>query len=136
MDSDSEPRLRPSAQFTETVPVHRSAASLVGVLHLDDVGGVAQRGQQVVDDAVVVVALSRPGEQDGPDDVVETIEGEYDLRGSYRFAGTYPEALRGIAEGRYDVDGVVSFEASFADTPAAFECADPESVKGVVRVHE
>ncbi|WP_226013342.1 NAD(P)-dependent alcohol dehydrogenase [Halomicrobium salinisoli] len=84
-----------------------------------------------------IVFVGMPDGTGLPVDVVESIEGEYDLRGSYRFAGTYPEAIRGIADGRYDVDGVVSFEAAFDDTPAAFErAAAPEPVKGVVRVHE
>lgn len=72
-----------------------------------------------------------------PTDVVGLIDGEYDLKGSFRFSGTYPSAIEGIRTGRFDVDSIVSFEQSLSETEAAFDRAiEPESVKGVVRVSD
>jgi len=72
-----------------------------------------------------------------PTDVVGLIDGEYDLKGSFRFSGTYPSAIEGIRTGRFDVDSIVSFEQSLSETEAAFDRAiEPASVKGVVRVSD
>ncbi|WP_262177525.1 NAD(P)-dependent alcohol dehydrogenase [Haloarcula laminariae] len=72
-----------------------------------------------------------------PTDVVGLIDGEYDLRGSFRFSGTYLSAIEGIRTGRFDVDSIVSFEQSLSETEAAFDRAmEPDSVKGVVRVSD
>jgi len=72
-----------------------------------------------------------------PTDVVGIIDGEYDLKGSFRFSGTYPAAIDGIQTGRFDVDSIVSFERPLSETEAAFDQAlEPQSVKGVVRVSD
>ncbi|RDI70158.1 NAD(P)-dependent alcohol dehydrogenase [Halopelagius longus] len=84
-----------------------------------------------------VVFVGIPLDAGLPADVVELIGGEYDLKGSFRFRDTYEEAIEGIRTGRFDVDGIVSFESPFAETQAAFDRAiEPESVKGVVRVSD
>ncbi|MFD1643972.1 NAD(P)-dependent alcohol dehydrogenase [Halohasta litorea] len=72
-----------------------------------------------------------------PTDVVGIIGDEYDLKGSFRFSGTYPEAIEGIQTGKYDVDSIVSFERGFEETQAAFdEASESANVKGVVRVSD
>lgn len=84
-----------------------------------------------------VVFVGIPIDADLPVDVVDLIGGEYDLSGSFRFHDTYEDAIDGIRTGRFDVDGIVSFESSFAETQAAFDRAlEPESVKGIVRVSD
>ena len=82
-----------------------------------------------------VVFVGIPIDASLPTDVTGIIGEEYDLKGSFRFSGTYPNAIEGIRTGRYDVDSIVSFECGFDETQAAFDAAaEPENVKGVVRV--
>ena len=84
-----------------------------------------------------VVFVGVPIDASLPTDVVGLIGDEYDFRGSFRFSNTYPDAIEGIRSGRFDVDGIVSFERGFEETQEAFEqAAEPESVKGVVRVSD
>ena len=84
-----------------------------------------------------VVFIGIPIDASLPTDVNGTISREYDLKGSFRFSGTYPDAIEGIRSGELDVGGIVSFECPFTDTQAAFErAAEPSSVKGVVRVSD
>lgn len=84
-----------------------------------------------------IVFVGIPVEDTFPTNVVETISQEYDLKGSYRFSNTYPDAIAGIQNGRYDVDGIVSFEQSLDETQAAFERAGTaEAVKGVIDVNK
>jgi len=84
-----------------------------------------------------VVFVGIPIDASLPTDVAGIIGEEYDLKGSFRFSGTYPDAIEGIRTGRYDVDSIVSFERGFDETQAAFDAAaKPENVKGVIRVSD
>lgn len=84
-----------------------------------------------------IVFVGIPIDADLPTDVVGLIGDEFDLKGSFRFSDTYPDAIEGIRTGRFDVDSIVSFEQTFEETQAAFDRAlEPESVKGVVCVNE
>ena len=84
-----------------------------------------------------VVFVGVPIDAPVPTDVNGMIGGEYDLKGSFRFSNTYPDAIEGIHSGELNVDGIVSFEYPFTDTQAAFErAAEPAGVKGVVRVSD
>lgn len=84
-----------------------------------------------------VVFVGVPIDADLPTDVVGLIGDEVELKGSFRFSGTYPDAIDGIRTGRFDVDSIVSFEQALEETQAAFERAlEPENVKGVVRVSD
>lgn len=84
-----------------------------------------------------IVFVGIPIDASLPTDVVGIIGDEYDLKGSFRFSDTYPDAIEGIRTGRYDVDSIVSFERGFNETQAAFdEAAEPENVKGVVRISD
>ena len=84
-----------------------------------------------------VVFIGIPTDPAFPTDITETISREFDLKGSFRFNNTYPEAIEGIRTGRFDVDGIVSFESVFEQTQRAFEeAAAPENVKGVIRVSD
>lgn len=84
-----------------------------------------------------VVFVGIPPETGLPVGVVESIEGEYDLKGSFRFKDTYPAAIEGIQQGRFDVGGIVSFEEPLDRTQKAFErAAAPTTVKGMIRIDE
>lgn len=85
----------------------------------------------------VVTFVGVPPEAEVPLTVAETIDNEYDIRGSFRFKNTYPEAINGFDSSRYDVDSIVSFEEPLERTQEAFErAAEPENVKGVVRIND
>lgn len=84
-----------------------------------------------------VVFVGIPRSAPAPADVNGMIGEEYELKGSFRFSNTYPDAIEGIRAGELDVDDIVSFESPFADTQAAFERATkPAEVKGVVQVSD
>lgn len=84
-----------------------------------------------------VTFVGIPPTADVPLSVAETIDGEYDIRGSFRFKNTYPAAIKGIEAGRYDVDSIVSFEEPLTRAQEAFERAqEPENVKGIVRIND
>ena len=72
-----------------------------------------------------------------PLDVVDIVDNELDVHGSFRYRNTYPAAIDLLADGAVDVAGIVDFEADLADVDDAFRRAmDPETVKGMVRVGE
>ena len=80
---------------------------------------------------VVLVGLAT--ESEIPFDVVEVIDNELDIHGSFRYRNTYPEAIELLADGRVDVEGIVDFECALDDIEDAFERAmDSETVKGII----
>ena len=82
-----------------------------------------------------VVLVGLPTSDEVPLAVHEMIDGELNLHGSFRFENTYPDAIRLLADGALDVEGIVDFETELDDLTAAFERAqDPDVVKGVVRI--
>ncbi len=86
---------------------------------------VARRGG-----TVVLVGLG--DEAEVPFDVLEVIDNELDVHGSFRYANTYDAAVDLLAEG-VDVAGIVDFEAPLADVEDAFQRAmEPDVVKGVI----
>lgn len=82
---------------------------------------------------IVFVGLTAADEV--PIDVVSIVDNEIDVRGTMRFANTYPMAISLLEEGRVDLEGLVDFEAPLAEVGAAFERSKGEEiVKGVVRI--
>ena len=105
------------------------------LLECSGVPDVAENAADAVKRGGTVVFVGIPPTSTSPSSVVDAINNELDLRGSFRFSNTYPEAIDGIARGTYDVDGIVDFETDLTGIERAFERAtDPEVVKGVVRV--
>lgn len=81
--------------------------------------------------AVVFVGMPADGEM--PLDVLDVINNEVDVRGSYRYVNTYPTAVELLADGRADVSGLVDFEMGLSAVDDAFQRAsDPERVKGMI----
>ncbi|MDS0297234.1 NAD(P)-dependent alcohol dehydrogenase [Halogeometricum sp. S1BR25-6] len=84
-----------------------------------------------------VVFVGIPIDASVPTDVNGMIGEEYELKGSFRFSGTYPDAIEGIDAGALNVDDIVSFEYPLSDAQTAFDrAAEPAGVKGVVRVSD
>ena len=84
-----------------------------------------------------VVFVGLADEAEVPLDVLELVDNELDVRGSFRYRNTYPAAIELLANDAVDVEGIVDFEMDLGDVDAAFRRAmEPETVKGMVRVGE
>ncbi|PSP83334.1 alcohol dehydrogenase [Halobacteriales archaeon QS_1_68_17] len=82
---------------------------------------------------VVLVGLA--DEAEIPIDVLDVIDSELDVHGSFRYANTYDVAVDLLAAGRVDVAGIVDFEMGLAAVDDAFRRAmDPETVKGMITI--
>jgi L-iditol 2-dehydrogenase len=65
--------------------------------------------------------------------VLDLIDNELDVLGSFRYKNTYPAAIDLLADAVVDVEGIVEFESSLEDIDDAFQRAmDPNVVKGMV----
>lgn len=83
------------------------------------------------DGTAVLVGLAPDAEV--PVDTFELVRRQIDVRGSYRFANTYPTAISLLSSGAVDAAGIVDFELSLDRIGEAFERATgPDVVKGVI----
>ena len=84
---------------------------------------------------VVLVGLA--SEDEIPLDVVDVIDNEVDVHGSFRYENTYPAAVDLLADGTVDVDGLIDFEEPLDGIEDAFRRSmRPETVKGMISVDE
>ena len=84
---------------------------------------------------VVLVGLA--DEATVPFDVLDIIDNEIDVHGSFRYANTYEAAVDIIADGAVDVEGIVDFERPLDEVDDAFRRSmRPDVVKGVISVGE
>lgn len=82
-----------------------------------------------------VVFVGLASEAEIPLDVLDIVDNEIDVRGSFRYRNTYPAAIDLLADGAVDVAGLADFEMELERVGEAFERAmDPETVKGMVTV--
>jgi L-iditol 2-dehydrogenase len=82
-----------------------------------------------------VVQIGLPQESEHPLDVHALVDKELDIRGSFRYANTYPAAIDLLADDAIDLEGLVDFEASLDEIDDAFQRAQEEDVvKGMVRI--
>lgn len=82
---------------------------------------------------VVLVGLASDAEV--PIDVLEIIDNEIDVRGSFRYKNTYDTAIDLLADGAVDVAGIIDFEAELAAIDDAFQRAmEPTVIKGMITV--
>ncbi|MFC7027404.1 NAD(P)-dependent alcohol dehydrogenase [Halomicroarcula sp. GCM10025324] len=80
---------------------------------------------------VVLVGLA--SEATIPLDVLDIIDNELDVHGSFRYKNTYDAAVDLLADGVVDVEGIVDFESPLADIDDAFQRAmEPDVVKGMI----
>ena len=83
----------------------------------------------------VVTFVGMPRRAALPTDVLELVNDELDLRGSFRYHDTYPDAVDAVASGAVDVGGLVSFTEPLDRLALAFErAAEPDAVKGMIAV--
>ncbi|QIO21982.1 NAD(P)-dependent alcohol dehydrogenase [Haloarcula sp. JP-L23] len=80
---------------------------------------------------VVLVGLA--DEATVPFDVLEVIDNEIDVHGSFRYKNTYDAAVDLLADGVVDVEGIIDFESSLDAIDDAFQRAmEPAVVKGMI----
>ncbi|ELY91842.1 zinc-binding dehydrogenase [Natrialba taiwanensis DSM 12281] len=83
------------------------------------------------DGTVVLVGLAPDTEV--PVDTFELVRRQVDVRGSYRFANTYPTAISLIAGGDVDAAEIIDFDLPLDRVSDAFErAAEPVVVKGMI----
>jgi L-iditol 2-dehydrogenase len=84
---------------------------------------------------VVLVGLGDQAEI--PFDVLEVIDNEIDVHGSFRYKNTYDVAVDLLTDGVVDVEGLVDFESPLEDVDDAFQRAmEPGIVKGMIILSE
>ena len=87
----------------------------------------------VVCRGATVVLVGLASEATVPFDVLEIIDNELDVLGSFRYKDTYPAAIDLLADDVVDVEGIVEFESSLKEIDDAFQQAmDPNVVKGMI----
>jgi L-iditol 2-dehydrogenase len=80
---------------------------------------------------VVLVGLA--SEAEVPFDVLEVIDNEIDVHGSFRYKNTYDAAIDLLADGEVDVEGIIDFESSLVEIDDAFQRSmEPTVVKGMI----
>lgn len=84
---------------------------------------------------VVLVGLA--DEATVPLDVLEIVDNELDVRGSFRYKNTYDAAIGLLEDDVVDVTGIVDFESSLEELDDAFRRAmRPDVTKGLISVDE
>ncbi len=122
-------------ELTAAVDEHTDG---VGVDVVVEASGAVPSIQSTVDivrrgGTVVLVGLA--SEATVPFDVLDIIDNEIDVLGSFRYRNTYPAAIDLLADGAVDVEGLVGFESPLEDIDDAFRRAmEPDVVKGMVRL--
>lgn len=80
-----------------------------------------------------VVLIGLPTEAEVPLDVINVIDNELDVHGSFRYENTYPAAVSLLADGLVDVEGIIDFEADLESIDEAFRRSmEPDVVKGMI----
>ena len=80
-----------------------------------------------------VVFVGLGSDDEVPLDVLDVVDNEIDVHGSFRYKNTYPAAIKLLADGVVDVEGIVDFEASLDDVDDAFRRSmRADVVKGAI----
>lgn len=94
-----------------------------------------QSGFDCVRRGGTVVLVGLASEAEIPIDVLDLIDNELDVYGSFRYANTYETAIDLLADGVVDIERLVDFEADLEDIGDAFlRAMDPDIIKGMVTV--
>jgi L-iditol 2-dehydrogenase len=84
---------------------------------------------------VVLVGLA--SEAEVPFDVLDLIDNEIDVHGSFRYKNTYDAAIDLLADGAVDVEGIVDFRSTLDQIDDAFQQSmGPDMVKGMIEIDE
>lgn len=84
-----------------------------------------------------VVFIGLPGESEIPLDVIEIIDNELDVHGSFRYRNTYEAAVKLLSDDIVDVEGIIDFEMGLESVEEAFRRSmEPDVVKGMITIDE
>lgn len=84
-----------------------------------------------------IVFVGLASEAEVPLDVLEIIDNELDIHGSFRYKNTYQAAVDLLADGAVDVEGIIDFESPLEDLDEAFRRSmEPDVVKGMISVND
>ena len=74
-------------------------------------------------------------ESEIPIDVLDVLDNELDVHGSFRYHNTYATAIDLLADSVVDVEGIVDFESPLSEVDTAFDRAtDPKIIKGLISI--
>lgn len=83
-----------------------------------------------------VVFVGLASEAEVPLDVLDIVDNEVDVRGSFRYKNTYPTAISLLANEAIDVESLIDFEMPLDQVDNAFhQSMQPESVKGMITLN-
>lgn len=84
-----------------------------------------------------VVFVGLASEDEVPLDVLDIVDNEVDVRGSFRYKNTYPAAISLLANEAIDVESLIDFEMPLDQVDKAFhQSMQPESVKGMITLNK
>ena len=82
-----------------------------------------------------IVFVGLTSEAEVPLNVLEIIDNELDVHGSFRYKNTYQAAVDLLADDVVDVEGIIDFESPLEDLDEAFrQSMEPDVVKGMISV--
>lgn len=80
---------------------------------------------------IVLVGLA--SEAEVPLDILDIIDNELDVHGSFRYKNTYDAAIDLLSDGAVDVAGIIDFESPLEELDAAFQrVMEPTTIKGMI----
>jgi L-iditol 2-dehydrogenase len=117
-------------QYTEAVGADVVVEASGAASSIQSTLDVVRRGG-----TVVLVGLAN--EATVPFDVLDIIDNELDVLGSFRYKNTYSTVIDLLTNDVVDIKGIVEFESTLADIDDAFQRAmDPSVVKGMITLAE
>jgi len=120
--------------LADAVADHTGGRGVDVVIEASGARPAIESAPQAVRRGGTVVLVGNPTADSVDLDALGVVQAEVDVRGSYRYANTYPTAVSLLTDDRVDVSGLVEFDAPLDDVGSAFERAsDPETVKGTIR---
>ncbi|MFC4360575.1 NAD(P)-dependent alcohol dehydrogenase [Halobium salinum] len=115
------------------VDEYTDGAGVDVVVEASGAASSVQTSVDVVRRGGTVVLVGLASEATVPLDVLDIIDNELDVLGSFRYKNTYPTAIDLLAEGVVDVEGIVEFESTLDEVDDAFRRAmDPDVIKGMI----
>ncbi|MDL5363375.1 NAD(P)-dependent alcohol dehydrogenase [Halalkalicoccus sp. NIPERK01] len=125
---------------TDLTPAVDEATDGIGADVVIEASGAEPSIQSTLDGVrrggtIVFVGLA--SEAEIPLDVIDIIDNELDVHGSFRYKNTYPAAVDLLADEVVDVEGIIDFETGLESVDEAFQRSmEPEIVKGMISIND
>jgi L-iditol 2-dehydrogenase len=119
--------------LTEAVSAYTGGVGADVVVEASGAVPSIQSTLDVVRRGGTVVLVGLAAEAEVPFDVLDIIDNELDVHGSFRYKNTYAAAVDLLADGVVDVEGIIDFESSLDEIDGAFRRAmEPAVIKGMI----